>query len=95
MSSGSSLLDRALKRAVPRPVAGYLPPPQELCTGLWVLDRQLRHFGSVLLPSRTTIVRLGDGSLVVVSPPSLADASTIAAIDSIGTVQFDTWRNIL
>ena len=88
MSSGPTLLDRALKRSVPRPVAEYSPPPQELCTGLWVLDRQLLHFGSAILPSRTTIIRLGDGRLVVISPPPLGDPSAAAAIDSIGTVEY-------
>jgi hypothetical protein len=38
------------------------------------------------MPSRTTIIRLRDGSLVVLSPPPLVDASTVAAIDSIGAV---------
>ena len=75
-----------LKRAVPRPVEGFTPPPFALGEGLWVLDRRLRHFGMGLLPSRSTIVRLGNGKLVVVSPPALLDAETAAAIDALGSV---------
>ena len=78
MPSGRSLLDLALKRAVPRPVAAYAPPPRELSAGLWVLDRQLLHFGSAILPSRTTLICLENGPLVVVSPPPLVDSSTVA-----------------
>ena len=88
MSSERSLLDRALKRAVPRPVATYTPPPQELAAGLWILERRLRHFRIAFLPSRTTIVRLLDGSLVVISPPALVDSSTLAAINLIGPVKY-------
>jgi hypothetical protein len=88
MSSGRSLMDRALMRAVPRPVAAYSPPPRELCAGLWVLDRQLLHFGSARLPTRTTIIRFDDGSMTVVSPPPLIDPSTVDAIESIGSVEY-------
>jgi hypothetical protein len=55
---------------------------------LWVLDRQLLHFGSARLPSRTTIIRFDDGSLTVVSPPPLVDPSTVDAIESIGSVEY-------
>ncbi len=85
-TGGPSWQDRILKRAVPRPITEEAPPPRELCTDLWALDRQLLHFGLARLPSRTSIVRLEDGSLVVVSPPPQVDASD-AAIDSLGPVR--------
>lgn len=84
--SSRSLMDRALRRAVPRPIAGHAPPPRALDTGIWVLDRELLHFGTARMPSRSTIVRLGDGSLVVISPPPLADAGTLSALGPVGYV---------
>ena len=87
MSSSPSLQDRLLRRAVPQLVADYQPPPRELCDGVWVLDRRLLHFGAVLLPSRTTLVRLADGSFVVVSPPPI-DRVTVDAINAIGSVRY-------
>lgn len=86
--SQSSLQDRLMKRAVPRPVAGYAPAPQEVASGLWVLDRQLRHFGFARLPSRTTLIRLEEGSLVVVSPPPPVDAESAAAIAAIAPIRY-------
>ncbi len=87
MPSDPSFLDRALKRAIPRPVADDTPPPRELCSNLWVLDRQLLHFGTARLPTRTTIIRLGGGGLVVISPPPLLDPGSIDAINAIGRVE--------
>lgn len=88
MLSERSFQDHALKHAVPRPVSTFLPPLQELGSGLWTLERQFRHFGVALLPSRTTLIRLRDGSLVVISPPPLVDPSTVTAIELIGPVQY-------
>jgi hypothetical protein len=68
-------------------VAAFAPQPAELAAGLWVLDRQLRFPGGARLPSRTTIVRLLSGELVVISPPALHGPDGAAAIDSIGVVQ--------
>ncbi|MEZ4217229.1 MAG: DUF4336 domain-containing protein [Myxococcota bacterium] len=86
MSDRTSLSDRMLKRAVPRPVPGFAPEPVALGDGLFALDRRLRHFGVALLPTRTTIARLADGALVVISPPPLADGATRRAIDALGRV---------
>jgi hypothetical protein len=80
-------LDRLLKRAAPRPVANFAPGPHELASGLWALDRQLCYPGGARLPSRTTLIRLRSGDLVVVSPPPLVDAACAAAIDAIGPVR--------
>ena len=85
--SRRSLLDRLLKLAAPRPVTAFAPQPQELAPGVWVLDRQLRLPGGARLPSRTTIIRLSGGALVVISPPHLVESGGAAAIDSIGVVR--------
>lgn len=90
---GGTFRDRALKRAVPRPVASYRPPPRELAPGLWVVERRLRHFGVAILPSWSPIVRLGDRSLVVISPPPVLDAGTAGAIGRIGRVAFGVIPN--
>ncbi len=87
MSPSPSLLDRVLRRVAPRPVAAFAPPPTELAAGLWALDRQLRFPGGARLPSRTTIIRLHSGELVVISPPALHGPDGAAAIDSIGVVR--------
>ncbi|MBI3247262.1 MAG: DUF4336 domain-containing protein [Deltaproteobacteria bacterium] len=76
-----------MKLVAPRPVAAFAPQPQELARGVWVLDRQLRFPGGARLPLRTTIIRLSNGALVVVSPPPLIESNSAAAIDSIGLVK--------
>ncbi len=75
-----------MQLGVPRQVAAYAPPPQELAPALWSLDRKLRMPGGPSLPSRTTIVRLSNGPLVVLSAPPALGPDGAAAIDSIGTV---------
>ncbi len=87
MSSGRSVEERLLKRAVPRPVADHQPAPQQIGDGLWALERRLLHFGRILLPSRTTLARLSGGSFVVIGPPPI-DRVTIDAINSIGSVRY-------
>ena len=86
MSQDRSLMDRLLKRAVPRAITACAPTPREISPALWVLDRELRHFGLARLPARTTIIRLRSGALVLVSPPPLLDGAAAAAIESIGAV---------
>lgn len=87
MSSRRRLLDRFMRLAAPRPIDGYAPPPRELAPAIWGLDRQLRLPGGMRLPSRTTIVRLRDGALVVISAPPLVDADAVSAIASLGPVR--------
>lgn len=87
MSTRPSLQSRLLKRAVPRPIRENSTPPEELCPGLWVVDRRLRHFGLALLPSRTTIIRLAGGSLAVISPPPRPDTGLLTEIDALGPVE--------
>ncbi|MEN8181081.1 MAG: GNAT family N-acetyltransferase [Myxococcota bacterium] len=87
MASGRFLIDRLVKLVTPRPVTAYAPLPHELAPGLWALDRQLRFPGGAGLPSRTTIVRLSSGALVVISPPPCFGSEHAAALDSIGVVR--------
>ena len=88
MSGPPSLLDRLLKRAIPRPVEAHTPPPRALDDELWVLDRELLHFRCARLPARTTIIRLAAGGLVVISPPPLGDPRSDAATDALGPVAY-------
>jgi hypothetical protein len=71
----------------PRAFAAFAPPPAEIAAGVFALDRQLRFPGGARLPSRTTIIRLNDGALVVISPPALHGPEAGAAIDSLGVVR--------
>ena len=88
MTPRPSRLDRVLRRVGPRPVAAFAPQPAQHAPGLWLLDRQLRFPGGVRLPSRTTILLLNSGELVVISPPALIGPEAAAAIDSIGVVRY-------
>jgi hypothetical protein len=88
MSSDRSFFDHVLKRVVPRAVPSFAPAPSELSPGLWLLDRELRHFGFARMPARTTIIRLRSGALVVISPPPLIDGKATTAIDAIGEVTY-------
>ena len=63
------MLNRIFKGFSVRPVPEFSPALQELGDGLWELERELEFLGGGRLPTRTTIVRLDDGSLVVISAP--------------------------
>jgi hypothetical protein len=69
----------------PVPVPGFAPAPVELADGIFALDRRLRMPGGPGLPARTTIVRLGDGGLVVISPPPVS-LGGLEALDALGPV---------
>jgi hypothetical protein len=69
----------------PGAVGGFAPPPVELSPGLWTLERRLRMPGGPSLPSRTTLVRLATGDLLVVSPPA-SESGGLAEIDALGRV---------
>lgn len=88
MSADRSLIDRLMALASPRRVLDFAPPPRELAAGVWALDRRLRMPGGPLLPLRSTVVRLRDGSLVVISPPPLAPAedAALAGLGHVGDV---------
>jgi Domain of unknown function (DUF4336) len=88
MPCSRSFIDRILRLATPRPVATFTPRLQELTSGVWVVDRQLRLPGGGRLPLRTTILQLSNGALVVISPPPLFGPDDVAAIDPIGNVKY-------
>ena len=88
MSTRPSLQSRLLKRAVPRPTAENSSRLEEVCPGIWGFDSHLRHFGLGILPSRTTIIRLGGGGLVVIAPPPRPDSRLAAEIDVLGPVEY-------
>jgi len=81
-----SFLDRAMRLARPRVVTAFAPPPTPIGPGLWSLDRRLRMPGGPLLPSRTTVMRLGSGGLLVVSPPPGAPGG-LEHLDALGPVE--------
>lgn len=85
MPSQRSLLDRWLQRGSPSPVPGFAPPPTPIAPGVWSLERMLRMPGGLRLPTRTTILRLASGGLLVVSPPPVA-AGGLDPIDALGPV---------
>ena len=86
--SESSLLDRILKSAAPSADSSFRPPPTKIAENLWSLERRLLMPGGVALPSRTTVIRLPSGELVVVSPPKLDDETRaeLAALGEVGAV---------
>lgn len=53
---------------------------------VWIADGRTTPFYSVPYPTRMTIVRLGEGSLAIISPIRLAD-SDVNAIDALGPVR--------
>jgi hypothetical protein len=67
-------------------VTDFAPPPAELAPGLWSLERRLRMPGGPRLPSRTTILRLGSGGLLVVSPPPL-EAGGLEHLERLGAIE--------
>lgn len=88
MSQRRSFTERAIKRIRPRLDTTFHPAPCELASDLWVLDRRLRMPGGAILPNRSTIVRLRERSLVVISPPPLVSPDDTLAIDAIGDVRY-------
>jgi hypothetical protein len=81
-----TLIDRFLPYVTPGLVRDFAPPPERLDTSLWILDRRLRMPGGPVLPTRTTIVGLPSGGLLVVSPPP-AGAGGLDVLGAIGRVE--------
>ena len=77
-------MDRFLALSAPRAVTDFTPPPRELAPGVWTLERQLKMPGGPRLPSRSTILRLQSGALLVISPPPLSES---AGIEALGRVE--------
>lgn len=88
MSTRPSLQNRLLKRAIPSPIVGNSRRLEEVCPGIWAFDSHLRHFGAGILPSRTTIIRVSGGSLVVIAPPPRPDSRLATEIDALGPVEY-------
>ena len=85
-SSRRLLFDRALRRVQSTPVASFTPPPRQIDTDLWVVDRRLALPPGLVMPARMTIVRLPGGGLLLHSPVAL-DAGLAAAVRSIAGVE--------
>jgi hypothetical protein len=81
-----SLADRLLPHIRPTRVTDFAPPPEQVDARLWVMDRRLRMPGGPILPSRTTLLVLPSGGLLVVSPPAV-EVGGLEALDSLGRVQ--------
>lgn len=83
---GRSLLDRLFRPVRPRVVRDFAPPPTRVAPDLWSLERRLRMPGGPGLPTRTTILRLGSGGLLVVSPPPV-EAGGLEHLDRLGRIE--------
>jgi hypothetical protein len=70
----------------PTLVRGFAPPPVAIAPDLWTLERRLRMPGGPILSSRTSIIRLPSGGLLVVSPPP-AELGGLEALDALGAVE--------
>jgi len=81
-----SLLDRAMQLGQPRVVTEFAPPPVPIALDVWSLDRRLRMPAGMLLPNRTTILRLASGGLLVASPPPVAPGG-LGHLDALGAVE--------
>ena len=86
MSRNRSLLDRAMQFVQPRLVRDFAPPPTAIASGIWCLDRRMRLPGGLLLPTRSTIIRLPSRGLLVVSPPPV-EPGGLDALDALGAVE--------
>src|SRR5205085_8735459 len=67
------------------PVADFAPPPRELATGLWRIERRVRLPGAMVLPAGMTIIRLPSGKLFLHSPLPL-DEGISRALAALGEV---------
>ena len=86
MTQRRSLSDRLLPLIRPTLVRDFAPPPERVDGRLWVLDRRLRMPGGPILPTRTSLVVLPAGGLLVISPPAV-EAGGLEALDSLGSVR--------
>ena len=75
------LFERMVRPIAPKPDLDFTPAPREIAPGLWGIERQVRFAGAIL-PSRSTLVDVGEGRLVLISPP----ADPCAELDRLGSV---------
>jgi hypothetical protein len=80
-----SWIDTVLRPLRPSAVAGYCPAPVRVASDLWQLERRLRFPPGLVLSGKTTIVRMRDGGLVLISPVAL-DEPTAAQVRALGSV---------
>jgi hypothetical protein len=83
---GRTLLDRLFQLGQMRVVRDFAPPPTRLAPDLWSLERRLRMPGGPGLSARTTIIRLGSGGLLVVSPPPV-EVAGLEHLDRLGVIE--------
>jgi hypothetical protein len=81
-----SVMERVMPTVVPKTITDFAPPPRQLDTNLWTLERRARMPGGPVLPTTTTIVRLAGGDLVLVSPPPI-ECGGFEAVDALGRVR--------
>jgi hypothetical protein len=80
-----SFFDRIMRPVKPRPTADFAPPPRELATGLWRIERRVRLPGAMVLPAGMTIIRLPSGKLFLHSPLPF-DEGVSCALAELGEV---------
>jgi len=86
MPARRSLVDRLIGASRPRVSADFAPPPTLLAPDLWSLERRLAMSGGLRLPTRSSILRLPSGGLLVVSAPPVA-AGGLEQLDVLGPVE--------
>jgi hypothetical protein len=85
MKPSRRLLDRVLQMATPRLQRDFAPPLAQVDRDLWTLERRLRMPGGLVLPTRTTVIRLPPSGLLVVSPPPV-EPGGLDGLDALGPV---------
>jgi hypothetical protein len=86
VASNRSLLDRLVPAIVPKTIVTHAPAPAPIDTNLWTVERRSRMPGGPVLPTRTTVVGIGGGELLVVSPPPV-ECGGLEALDALGAVR--------
>ena len=86
MAARRNLFDLFMPAIKPRTIADFAPPPLKLDEGVWHLERRSKMPGGPVLPTRTTILRIAGGDLMVVSPPPV-ECGGLDAIDTLGSLR--------
>jgi hypothetical protein len=81
-----SIADKLMQYLRPTLMRGFAPPPLAIAPDLWTLERRLRMPGGPILSSRTSIIRLPSGGLLVVSPPPV-EPGGLESLDALGAVE--------
>lgn len=86
MANTRSLLDRLVQAVKPETIVGFAPPVAPVDSGLWGLERRARMPGGLILPTRTTVVRLPGDDVLVISPPPV-ECGGLESLDALGPVR--------